>query len=177
MPFKSNAARRHHIPKQRHWVTNWSEYHAALRQRGSEPRQDSRRLRLLTGWSHDEANTLLFTRGPRAGGSNGFRAPGRVRLAPWTAGIGPLSIISLRRCRCSSLKIEGWPGALPSRSPSGPWALKRSTQLRTVCRPTPPISAAWVRELPSSITARASRRRVCGASLLRRASWRRRTAS
>ncbi len=45
-----------------------------------EPPRDSRRLQLLTGWSHDEENTSLFTRGPRAGGSDGFRAPGRVYL-------------------------------------------------------------------------------------------------
>ena len=35
MPFKTNADRRHHIPKQRHRVTNWREYDEALRQRGS----------------------------------------------------------------------------------------------------------------------------------------------
>jgi hypothetical protein len=35
VPFKANAARRHRIPKQRHRVTNWAEYDAALRQRGS----------------------------------------------------------------------------------------------------------------------------------------------
>jgi hypothetical protein len=35
VPFKTNADRRHHIPKQRHQVTNWREYDAALRQRGS----------------------------------------------------------------------------------------------------------------------------------------------
>src|SRR6187431_970605 len=35
MPFKANADRRHRIPKQRHRVTNWAEYDAALRQRGS----------------------------------------------------------------------------------------------------------------------------------------------
>jgi hypothetical protein len=35
MPFKANAARRHHIPKQQYRVTNWAEYDAALRQRGS----------------------------------------------------------------------------------------------------------------------------------------------
>ena len=35
MPFKANANRRHHIPKQQHRITNWSEYDAALRQRGS----------------------------------------------------------------------------------------------------------------------------------------------
>jgi hypothetical protein len=35
MPFKANAARRHRIPKQRQRVTNWAEYDAALRARGS----------------------------------------------------------------------------------------------------------------------------------------------
>jgi hypothetical protein len=35
MPFKANAARRHRIPEQRYRVTNWAEYDAALRQRGS----------------------------------------------------------------------------------------------------------------------------------------------
>jgi hypothetical protein len=44
MPFKVNAGRRRHIPKQQHRVTNWSEYDAALRQRGS-----------LTIWFTDEA--------------------------------------------------------------------------------------------------------------------------
>ena len=44
MPFNANAARRHRIPRQRHRVTNWAEYDAALRQRGS-----------LTVWFTDEA--------------------------------------------------------------------------------------------------------------------------
>jgi Transposase DDE domain len=44
VPFKANAARRHRIPKQRHRVTNWSEYDAALRQRGS-----------LTVWFSEDA--------------------------------------------------------------------------------------------------------------------------
>src|SRR3982751_6044856 len=44
MPFKANAPRRHHIPKQRRKVTNWAEYDAALRQRGS-----------LTVWFSEEA--------------------------------------------------------------------------------------------------------------------------
>ena len=35
MPFKANAARRHHIPKQTRKVTNWAAYNASLRQRGS----------------------------------------------------------------------------------------------------------------------------------------------
>src|SRR3982751_113857 len=44
MPFKANADRRHHMPKQRRRVTNWAEYDAALRQRGS-----------LTVWFTEEA--------------------------------------------------------------------------------------------------------------------------
>jgi hypothetical protein len=35
MPFKANHDRRHHIPKQRHRVTNWARYDAGLRARGS----------------------------------------------------------------------------------------------------------------------------------------------
>jgi len=35
MPFKHNSARRHRIPKQKFKVTNWAEYEAGLRQRGS----------------------------------------------------------------------------------------------------------------------------------------------
>jgi hypothetical protein len=35
LPFKANAERRRHIPRQRHRVTNWAEYDAGLRARGS----------------------------------------------------------------------------------------------------------------------------------------------
>lgn len=35
MPYKANAARRHHIPRPKRRVTNWAAYDAALRQRGS----------------------------------------------------------------------------------------------------------------------------------------------
>jgi DDE family transposase len=35
VPFKLNQDRRPHIPRQRHKVTNWPEYEASLRQRGS----------------------------------------------------------------------------------------------------------------------------------------------
>jgi len=44
VPFKANAERRHHIPKQRHRATNSAAYDAALRQRGS-----------LTVWFTDAA--------------------------------------------------------------------------------------------------------------------------
>jgi hypothetical protein len=44
VPFKANADRRHHIPKQRHRMTKPAAYDAALRQRGS-----------LTVWFTDAA--------------------------------------------------------------------------------------------------------------------------
>ena len=34
MPFKHNAARRHHIPRARYQVTNWPAHEAGLRWRG-----------------------------------------------------------------------------------------------------------------------------------------------
>jgi hypothetical protein len=44
MPHKYNAERRHHIAKMKFKVTNWAEYEAGLRRRGS-----------LTLWVTDEA--------------------------------------------------------------------------------------------------------------------------
>ncbi len=35
LPFKANADRRHHIPRQQHRATNWPAYEAGLRARGS----------------------------------------------------------------------------------------------------------------------------------------------
>jgi hypothetical protein len=55
LPFKANAARRHHIPKQNHRVTNWAEYDAGLRARGS-----------LTVWFTPEA-VAAWRAEPRTG--------------------------------------------------------------------------------------------------------------
>ena len=44
MPFKHHLSGRRHIPRQRHRVTNWRDYDAALRNRGS-----------LTVWFSEEA--------------------------------------------------------------------------------------------------------------------------
>jgi hypothetical protein len=44
MPFKANADRRHHVPKQKRKVTNWATYDASLHRRGS-----------LTVWFTEEA--------------------------------------------------------------------------------------------------------------------------
>jgi hypothetical protein len=73
----------------------------------------------------------------------------RHRTTPWIAGTGPLSITAASAARCTSFSRDGRPGALPSISPSGPRALNRITQSRTICRVTPPIFAASVRDAPS----------------------------
>jgi hypothetical protein len=51
MPNKHNADRRHHIPKMKCTVTNWAEYEAGLRRRGS-----------LTMWITEEAMAWFKTR-------------------------------------------------------------------------------------------------------------------
>src|SRR3954465_14328637 len=55
MSGKANAARRHHIPKQKHRVTNWVAYDAGLRARGS-----------LTVWFTPEA-VAAWKADPRTG--------------------------------------------------------------------------------------------------------------
>jgi len=49
LPFKLNQDRRHHIPRQRHRVTNWPAYDASLCQRGS-----------LTVWFTDEVRHITW---------------------------------------------------------------------------------------------------------------------
>lgn len=53
VPFKANADRRYRIPKTRFRVTNWRDYDASLRQRGS-----------LTVWVTEEA-IAAWTAEPR----------------------------------------------------------------------------------------------------------------
>jgi len=74
LPFKLNQDRRHHIPKQKHQVTNWREYDASLRQRGS-----------LTVWFTDEA-IAAWAAEPRA-------TPGGQR---WYSPLAILTALTLR---------------------------------------------------------------------------------
>jgi len=64
LPFKLSADRRHHIPKQTFKITNWHDYDASLRQRGS-----------LTVWVTDEA-IAAWTAEPRTtrGGQRTYSA-------------------------------------------------------------------------------------------------------
>ena len=64
LPFKLNAGRRHHIPKQKRKVTNSAAYDAALRQRGS-----------LAAWFTDEAIAAWKAQPRTARGGQPWRSP------------------------------------------------------------------------------------------------------
>ncbi len=91
VPFKANAARRHRIPRQRHRVTNWAEYEAALRQRGS-----------LTVW-FSEAAVAAWRAEPRTtrGGQ------------PWYSPLAILTALTLRAVfRLGLRQTEGLIGSI-----------------------------------------------------------------
>ena len=74
VPFKLNQDRRHPVPRQRHKVTNWPDYKASLRQRGS-----------LTVWFTEEA-IAAWAAAPRTtcGGQ------------PWYSPLAILTALTLR---------------------------------------------------------------------------------
>jgi hypothetical protein len=91
VPFKANAARRHHIPRQRHRVTNWRAYDTSLRQRGS-----------LTVWFTEEA-VAAWRAAPRTtrGGQ------------PWYSPLAILTALTLRTVfRLALRQTEGLIGSI-----------------------------------------------------------------
>ena len=91
MPFKLNQDRRHPIPKQKHKLTNWREYDASLRQRGS-----------LTIWFTDNA-------------IEGWRAAPRTTPGgqPWYSPLAILTALTLRAMfRLALRQTEGLIGSV-----------------------------------------------------------------
>ena len=91
MPFKLNQAGRHHIPRQKHKVTNWPAYDASLRQRGS-----------LTVWVTDAAIAA-------------WRAEPRTTRGgqPWYSELAILTALTLRAVfRLALRQTEGLIGSL-----------------------------------------------------------------
>src|SRR5215212_5868320 len=91
LPFKLNQAGRHHIPRQRHKVTNWPAYDASLRQRGS-----------LTVWVTDEAITA-------------WKAEPRTTRGgqPWYSELAILTALTLRAVfRLALRQTEGLIGSV-----------------------------------------------------------------
>jgi len=60
------------------------------------------------------------------------RSISRQRTTPWTAGIGPLSIMPAMAWRWTSLSLDGCPCDFPFSRPSGPRSLKCNTQSRMI---------------------------------------------
>jgi hypothetical protein len=93
MPFKANASRRHHIPRQKRKLTNWAAYDASLRQRGS-----------LTVWFTDEA-IAAWQAAPRT--SHGGQ--------PWYSPMAILTALTLRAVfRLALRQTEGLIGSIIS---------------------------------------------------------------
>ena len=93
MPFKLNQDRCHHIPRQRHRVTNWPAYDASLRQRGS-----------LTVWFTDQA-IAAWAAEPRTtrGGQ------------PWYSPLAILTALTIRAVfRLAYRQAEGLLGSVVS---------------------------------------------------------------
>src|SRR3954451_8824086 len=91
VPFKLNQDRRHHIPRQRHKVTNWPDYDASLRQRGS-----------LTVWFTEEAIAA-------------WRAEPRTTRGgqPWYSELAILTALTVRAVfRLAFWQTEGLIGSL-----------------------------------------------------------------
>src|SRR3954462_1811138 len=119
VPFKANAARRHRIPRQRHRVTNWAEYDAALRQRGS-----------LTVWFTDEA-VAAWRAAPRTTrGGQPWYSPRAVLTALTRRALFPLALRQTEGLIGSILHLLGLDLAVPDHS-----TLSRRAETLAVPRP------------------------------------------
>ena len=91
MPFKLNQAGRHHIPRQKHKITNWPAYDASLRQRGS-----------LTVWFTDKAITAWAAEPRTTRGGQ-----------PWYSPLAILTALTLRAVfRLALRQTEGLIGSI-----------------------------------------------------------------
>src|SRR5215469_1115657 len=132
MPFKANQGRRHHIAKQRHKVTNWAEYDAALRQRGS-----------LTVWFTDAA-VAAWRAAPRATrGGQPYYSALAIKTALALRAVFRLALRQTEGLIGSIIRLLGLDLAVPDHS-----TLSRRAETLAVARP--PSSAEPVHLLVDS---------------------------
>ncbi len=141
LPFKLNQDRRHHIPKQKHKVTNSAAYDAALPQRGN-----------LTVWFTEEA-VAAWRAEPRttAGGQRWYSA-----VAILTALLRALFRLALRQTEGLIGSIIGLLGlalAVPDHS-------TLSRRAKTLEVPRPPLRHA---SEPVHLLVDSTGLRLCGA--------------
>ena len=130
MPFKANADCRHHIPKQRHRVTNSTAYDAALRQRGS-----------LTVWFTDAA-MAAWKAEPRTtrGGQSRYSAPA-IATALTLRAVFRLALRQTEGLIGSIIALLGLDLSVPDHK-----TLNRRTESLDVVRPRPgsgPPCTCW----------------------------------
>jgi hypothetical protein len=105
VPFKANAARRHRIPKQRYRVTNWAEYDASLRQRGS-----------LTVWFSEEAIAAWRAKPRRTRGGQPHYSALAIRTALTLRAVFRLALRQTEGLIGSLLQLLGLDLAVPDHS-------------------------------------------------------------
>jgi hypothetical protein len=125
MPFKANAARRHHIPKQKRKVTNWAAYDASLRQRGS-----------LTVWFTDKA-IVAWRAAPRTTrGGQAWYSPLAILTALTLKAVFRLALRQTEGLIGSIIRLLGLTLAVPDHLHSQPAARdagRAATALRQRC--------------------------------------------
>jgi hypothetical protein len=121
VPFKANAARRHRIPKQRHRVTNWAEYDAALRRRGS-----------LTVWFTDDAIAAWRAEPRTTRGGQAHYSALAIRTALTLRAVFRLALRQTEGLIGSILRLLGLDLAVPDHS-----TLSRRAETLEVPRPCP----------------------------------------
>jgi DDE family transposase len=120
VPFKTNAARRHHIPKQRHRVMNWAEYDAALCQWGS-----------LTVWFTAEAIAPWRAEPRRTRGGQPHYSALAIRTALTLRAVFRLALRQTEGLIGSILQLLGLDLAVPDHS-----TLSRRAETLEVPRPS-----------------------------------------
>jgi len=125
VPFKLNADRRHHIPKQTFKVTNWPAYDASLRQRGS-----------LTVWFNEKA-IAAWTAEPRTtrGGQRTY-SPLAILTALALRAVFRLALRQMEGLISSVIRLLGLDLAVPDHS-----TLSRRAETLEVPRPCSSLGA------------------------------------
>ncbi len=121
MPFKLNQDRRHHIPKQKHRVTNSAAYDAALRQRGS-----------LTVWFTDEAVAAWKAEPRTTSGGQRWYSPLAILTALTLRAVFRLALRQTEGLIGSIIHLLGLALAVPDHS-----TLSRRAKTLEVPRPRP----------------------------------------
>ena len=121
MSFKANAAHRHRISKQRYRVTNWAEYDASLRQRGS-----------LTVWFSAEAIAAWRAEPRTTRGGQAHYSALAIRTALTLRAVFRLALRQTEGLIGSILQLLGLDLAVPDHS-----TLSRRAETLEVPRPSP----------------------------------------